>query len=208
MRVVGVLLAAGSSRRMGTLKQLLPFGDRVVLEQGVANFRAAGVRPTVVVLGHAPDTIRAALHDLFAAHDVVAPVNEQHAEGMFTSVQCGVRAACALDADAALLALVDQPFIPSLVYSAVLQAHSAGVASVTVPVFGGRRGHPVALSMALRDAILTPDDPDTNLREVIRAHERDTELVAVDADEILRDMDLPAEYARELATWLDGGQRQ
>ena len=202
MRVVGLLLAAGASRRMGTPKQLLPFGDRTVLEQGVANFRSAGVDSTVVVLGHAPAAIRDELPDLFADDHVVVTVNGRHAEGMFTSVQCGIRAADATSADAVLLSLVDQPFIPPSVYSAVTRAHASARVMVTIPTYGGRRGHPVALSMQLRDAILAPDDLDTNLREVIRAHEADTQLVPVDGEEILRDMDLPAEYARELAAWL------
>jgi CTP:molybdopterin cytidylyltransferase MocA len=190
---------------MGTPKQLLPFGGRTVLEQGVANFRDAGVEPTVVVLGHAPEAIMAELPALFADHHVAATVNERHTEGMFTSVQCGIRAAETLGADAVLLSLVDQPFIPPSVYSAVKHAHATGRVRVTIPTFSGRRGHPVALSMAMRAAILAPDDLDTNLREVIRAHEADTQLVPVDAEEILRDMDLPAEYARELSAWLGRG---
>lgn len=189
---------------MGRLKQLLPFGDRTVLEQGVFNCRAAAVGTTVIVLGHAPDVIRAELPDLFASDDVVATVNERHEDGMFSSVQCGVRAAREAGADVALLSLVDQPFIPPSVYVTVLAAHLAAEASVTIPSFDGRRGHPVALSMGLQDAILRPVDPDTNLREIIRAHESGTNVVAVDADEILRDMDLPDEYAEELARWLAG----
>ncbi|MBT3266871.1 nucleotidyltransferase family protein [Candidatus Poribacteria bacterium] len=207
MRVVGLLLAAGASRRMGRLKQVLPFGEAAVLEQGVANFRDAGVDTTIVVLGHAPDTIRAELPAVFGSDDVVAAVNERHAEGMFTSVQCGIRAAEGLDADAVLLALVDQPFIPPSVYASVIGAHADGGALVTIPVYRGRRGHPVALSMDLRDQILAPDEPDATLRDVVRANESTTRLVTVDADEILRDMDRPDDYARELARWLDRPER-
>lgn len=204
MHAVGVLLAAGSSRRMGRLKQLLPFGDHAVLEQGVFNYRAAGVGATVVVLGHAPGVIRAALPDLFASDDVRSIVNDRHEEGMFSSVQCGVAAASHGGYDAALLSLVDQPFIPPSVYTVVLDAHATTGALVTIPTFDGRRGHPVALSSAVYDAILSPDDPSTNLREIIRAHEEDTHVVPVNASEILRDMDLPAEYADELRRWLSG----
>ncbi len=207
MSVVGVLLAAGASSRMGRPKQLLPFGGRTVLEQGVQNFRDAGVAATVVVLGHHADVIRRETFDILAARDVSEAWNERHEEGMFASVQCGIRAAEALGAGAALLALVDQPFVPPAVYVEVMRAHGVGSATVTLPTRGDRRGHPVALSMTLRDEILRPTDPETTLRDVIRAHESDTQLLPVRADDILRDMDVPEDYERELRRWLHGGGR-
>ncbi len=204
MKFVGVLLAAGASSRMGAPKQLLPFGERTVLEQGVRNLREAGVDATVVVLGHHAAAIRREVSEAFAARDVSEAWNPLHERGMFTSVQCGIRAASELGADVALVALVDQPFVPSTVYAEVMRAHALGSAMVTIPARGERRGHPIALSMRLRDDILDPADPNTTLREVIRAHERDTQLMPVRADEILRDMDVPAEYEEELGRWLAG----
>jgi molybdenum cofactor cytidylyltransferase len=205
VKFVGVLLAAGASSRMGEPKQLLPFGERTVLGQGVHNHRVAGVAATVVVLGHHADAIRGAASDTLAAADVSEAWNERHEDGMFTSVQCGIRAAVELAADAVLMSLVDQPFVPPAVYADVMRAHALGSALVTIPTRGERRGHPVALSMDLREAILEPASPETTLRDVIKAHGERTRLVAVDADEILRDMDVPEEYARELRRWATGG---
>jgi molybdenum cofactor cytidylyltransferase len=208
VKVVGVLLAAGASSRMGTPKQLLPFGERTVMRQGVHNLREAGVEATVVVLGHHADVIRREAPDVLTAPDVSEAWNARHAGGMFTSVQCGIQAASDLGAGVALLALVDQPFVPAAVYVQVLRAHAVGSAKVTIPTRGERRGHPIALSMDLRADILNPADPDTTLRDVIRAHEDDTRLLPVHAEEILRDMDVPEEYARELQRWLAGATRK
>ena len=51
--MTALLLAAGLSRRMGTQKLLLPFGERTVLEAVIGNLRAAGLIPILCVLSEA-----------------------------------------------------------------------------------------------------------------------------------------------------------
>ncbi|HSX78162.1 MAG TPA: NTP transferase domain-containing protein, partial [Candidatus Saccharimonadia bacterium] len=58
MRVVGVVLAAGESRRMGRLKALLPFGAHTVIEHVLQPLLQADLAAVAVVLGHrAPDIV-------------------------------------------------------------------------------------------------------------------------------------------------------
>jgi molybdenum cofactor cytidylyltransferase len=54
-RVTAVVLAAGESRRMGEIKQLLPWGATTVLGQTLRNVKASGVHDVVVVTGHAAE---------------------------------------------------------------------------------------------------------------------------------------------------------
>jgi molybdenum cofactor cytidylyltransferase len=61
--LAGVVLAAGESRRMGTPKQLLPFGERTILERVVDTLLTAGVGQVIVVLGHLADRVRTVLGD-------------------------------------------------------------------------------------------------------------------------------------------------
>jgi molybdenum cofactor cytidylyltransferase len=59
MGVVGVVLAAGESRRMGRLKALLPFGERTVIEQVLHNLLQVNLDGVAVVLGHRAPEIAA-----------------------------------------------------------------------------------------------------------------------------------------------------
>ena len=63
--VAGIVLAAGSSRRMGRGKLLLPWRGRPVLEHVLRAARASGVGPRILVLGHESAAIRAGLDTLY-----------------------------------------------------------------------------------------------------------------------------------------------
>ena len=104
--VSGVVLAAGKSTRMGSLKQLLRLEGRPLLEIALENLRASHASEIVVVLGHAADKIQREAR----LEGVRIAVNEAYAEGMGTSLGVGLRA---LDpaAQAALIVLADQPFV-------------------------------------------------------------------------------------------------
>jgi CTP:molybdopterin cytidylyltransferase MocA len=184
---------------MGEMKQLLPFGGRTVLEHCVATLCAGGTAPIVVVLGYAAQRVLDAAGGAFAAAGVHPIINERHAEGMLTSVQAGLRAAASLGADGVVLGLADQPLVSAEVVRAVADALRASERSIVVPTYGGRRGHPIGLSMGWREHILDLGGPNVGLRDFIRAHARDTLLLPVDTEAILHDMDYPDDYRRCLS---------
>jgi len=202
-RIVGILLAAGASRRMGSPKALLPFGTGTVLEECVARLHEGFVERVIVVLGSDAERIRVSLPTLFAEEGVEAVFNERHASGMLSSVQCGVRAADADVADGFLLSLLDQPFVRGATIRAVVEAFRSTERRIVVPTFGGQRGHPICLAASLRDAILALGNAEGGLRTLIRQREDETLLLPVDSDEVLRDMDTPEDYQRELNRWMN-----
>ncbi|MDA1191658.1 MAG: nucleotidyltransferase family protein [Candidatus Poribacteria bacterium] len=201
-QVVGVLLAGGTSRRMGRLKQLLPFGNHTVIEQCLNTFRESGVSRTYVVLGFAADLIRMQVAMSLARPDVTVIENRRYDDGMLSSAQVGLRAA--READGVLLGLVDQPFIPPTVFKAVIKAFQTTDQPIVVPRFGEKNGHPIALSTACCDEILAMDPHTQMLRDYIRAHENARTAISVDACAILRDMNDSEAYQRELAAWESG----
>lgn len=184
--VVGLVLAAGQSTRMGTPKQLLPVGNKTVIEQVVESVRPV-VGQTVVVLGHAAAAVRAVL----AGCGVLCVYNADYRAGMVTSVQAGIRAAEA--ARAFLVCLGDQPGISQQVVGAVVGAWKESGAPVVVPSFGGRRGHPILVSGSLREEILALP-ASSGLHTVTRAHRTERQVVPVQEQEVLYDMDTPAQY--------------
>src|SRR5277367_5879275 len=87
--VGAIILAGGSSARMGRAKQLLPLGHGTVLEQTIANVRGAEVNEIVLVLGASAETIRRQLPlSLLEGLNVV--VNRAYREGMSSSLRAGL----------------------------------------------------------------------------------------------------------------------
>jgi molybdenum cofactor cytidylyltransferase len=194
----GVVLAAGESRRMGRPKQLLPFGEETILERVVDTLFAAGVGEVIVVLGHLADRVRVVLGD----RPVKIVVNESYREGMLSSVQCGVRA-IDVRQDAALFALGDQPHIDSQVVSEVMHAYRAGEAGMVIPRYGGKKGHPIIIDMLrYRDAILNLPEH-VGLNALMQEHADDVRFIDVATEDIIRDIDVPEDYTRELARFME-----
>src|SRR5713101_3192797 len=105
-RSAGVVLAAGSSRRMGSPKQLLRIDGRPLLEVVVGHANASRLDDVLVVLGASADEIQGQVD--FGRARVL--INPDHASGMASSLRAGL-AALDGDVDAAMVILGDQPDI-------------------------------------------------------------------------------------------------
>lgn len=155
---VVVILAAGAGRRFRGPGHKLDarLRGRPILERAVDSAMAAGIGPVVVVTG-AP--LATALHP-----SVVHVVNEQWAEGQITSLRAGIRAAAELGADAVLVGLGDQPFVPPEAWRRV----AALDRPIVVATYHGQRGHPVRLH---RDTwSLLPHRGDEGARSLLGRH--------------------------------------
>src|ERR1022692_501373 len=103
--VAGVMLAAGSSARMGgPNKLLLKIAGETVLRRAASRAVGAGLAPVIVVLGHEAERARDALSGL--AVSIV--VNPEHALGINRSLRTGI-AALAVSVHAAVVLLADMP---------------------------------------------------------------------------------------------------
>jgi molybdenum cofactor cytidylyltransferase len=147
----------------------------------------------LAVLGADRDAVRKRLMSL----GIDLAVNEDFAKGMLSSVQAGFRA-LPPDAEAAVVMLGDQPFLPAQVVDAVIEAFRRSGKGIVVPAFQGRRGHPVLVDLKYRNEVLALDPAD-GLRQLLRAHPEDIFEAEVEDANILRDMDRPEDYADELA---------
>jgi len=184
-----VILAAGESRRMGTQKLLLPFGDATVVEAVVRTALASGIDRAVAVLGADREAVRAKLE----SSGVDFAVNEMFADGMLSSIQTGFRV-LPPEAEAAVIMLGDQPFLPPSVVDTVVRGYRESLKGIVIPVFRTRRGHPVLVDLKYRDEVLALDPAD-GLRRLMRTHPEDIAEVEVDDANILRDLDTPEDYA-------------
>jgi molybdenum cofactor cytidylyltransferase len=190
--VTAIVLAAGESRRMGTLKPLLPYGSGTVIQAVVRALTGSPVSQVLVVLGHRAEAIEASLEGSGA--EVV--LNPRYPEGMLTSVQAGI-AAAAPDTEWFVLALGDQPSLSSALVERLLEVAGNGSAGIVVPSFGGRRGHPLLIHCRFREEIAALP-AETGLRELLRRHPDAVHHEVVEDEAVLADMDTPADYEREL----------
>lgn len=183
-----VVLAAGESRRMGRPKMLLPYGEKTILESVLDTIRKTPVDGTLVVLGAGRDEISRLLEN----YPVRTVYNPAYRKGMLSSVQAGF-AALPKEAAAGVVFLGDQPFVSQDVVARLCEASLRAPRSIVLPVFGGRRGHPVLIPSEFWGEIPSLS-PEVGLRELMRRHVQDILEVVVEEDNILSDIDDPETY--------------
>jgi molybdenum cofactor cytidylyltransferase len=193
MRTAGVVLAAGSSRRMGAPKQLLDFGGRPLLEVVVTHANASGLDDVVVVLGAGSNEICEVV-DFGRARLICNP---DHASGMASSLLAGI---AALDDDVtrAVVMLGDQPDISSGLLDELLNLQRNSRLPAAALSFDGLLHPPVVLARELW-ADLETLEGDVGCRALIRQR---PELVAAlplgGGHKHPVDVDTPEDYARLL----------
>jgi molybdenum cofactor cytidylyltransferase len=192
--ISAVILAAGLSSRMSQPKQLLPYAEHTVIEQVVSVLLASPVDEVLVITGHQRTRVEARL----VRWPVRIVFNPNYAEhDMLSSVQVGLKALSATSR-AALLALGDMPAIEEDVITQLVQAyHAAGDECVYIPSYRRQAGHPVLVPRPYWPAILSLPADDT-LRSILRADNTQVHWEVVHTASVVRDIDTPADYAREL----------
>jgi molybdenum cofactor cytidylyltransferase len=189
---LAIVPAAGSSRRMGRPKLLLPFGDTTVAGSLLAALRRGGAGRIVVVIAPHDEALRA---NALAAGAEVA-VNENPERGMLSSILAGVErlggaAALAAAGEPLLITPADLPAIRPATILALIATLERG-ARLAVPTYRGKRGHPLAIDPALVPSIAAVD-PNQGLRQLLDRHAV-TELEVEDRG-VIADVDTPADYA-------------
>jgi len=171
---------------MGKPKALLPFRGRTFLENILDVIARSSIQNTVIVIGHHRDDITARL-------DLPNMVfNPNYEQGMVTSFQTGIRA-LPPDSAGAVLFLVDHPVVEAATIDALVK--SSAPDRIVVPVFNGRRGHPVLFAQAVLQEILAlPPSQGANI--VVRRDPGRIVEVAVDSPGILIDVDTPEDFEK------------
>ncbi len=190
--ICAIVLAAGQSKRMGVQKLLLPFGGKTVIAHIVEQLTASSVDEVHVVVGCHGKQVSEGL----SGRPVSIVNNSSYKSGMLSSVRCGLRAV-SQQCRAVLVALGDQPSVTTKLIDQMLQKYDSTEKQILVPLYNGKRGHPVIFSAAYCDEILTHYDS-VGLRGLLYAHEEDIFELPVETSGVLSDMDYPQDYQREL----------
>jgi molybdenum cofactor cytidylyltransferase len=185
--ILGIILAAGASRRMGAPKALLDYRGETFLDRLI---RVVGtVAEPLVVLGYRAEAVRAG-----STRPSKFVVNPDPRRGQLSSLQTALAAAPS-DFEGFLFIPVDCPAVAEETVRrlAVAFARRDPASLFVIPRDGQKRGHPVFAAPPIAGEILALAST-AQARDVVHRHVPDTLYVDVDDAGILADIDDPAAY--------------
>lgn len=189
-RITGVVLAAGASRRLGTPKQLLPYGDSTLLGTTLGLARACGFDQLIVTLGAAAEPVRAAV----ALDGIDVVVAEHSGSGCSSSLRAALDAVDPTAAGMVLL-LGDQPTVPVRTVRRLIDERSGD--PIAVCRYADGIGHPFWLGRAVF-ADLARLHGDKGVWKLIEGGQVPVREIGVDG-QVPPDVDTWDDYERLLA---------
>jgi molybdenum cofactor cytidylyltransferase len=188
--VLGLVLAAGGSTRMGRPKQLAELDGRPLLAHVLAAAEGAPLDRVVVALGGAAGEVLERV-DLGRAEPLVI-------EGWDAGMGHVLAAALAAATDnwrAVVVLLGDQPLVAGRAVARVVEAWRAGAGPVVTATYGGRPGHPKLFDRRLLPELLRLTG-DTGARDLVAAHPEWVHRVEVGDLASDADIDVEADLER------------
>jgi CTP:molybdopterin cytidylyltransferase MocA len=187
--IAGLLLAAGEGRRLGQPKALVQLDGETLAERGVHTLRSAGCEPVVVVVGAAADRVLR-LPGLAGA---ITVTNDAWRSGLASSLRAGL-AACS-DAEAAVVALADQPEVSPEAVRRLCESWRAARPAAVVAGYDGVPRNPVLLDATVWPEVVASAVGDTGARGWLQQNAHRAVVVECADVASARDVDTPAELA-------------
>lgn len=169
MPLAAVILSGGASRRMGSPKALLPYQGKPFLEHLLDVTRHKKIAWRRVVLGADVETISGVVS--LTKEELV--VNDDWEKGQLSSIQAAIRS-LPTGTDGILLCLIDHPLISSTLVYELIDSFYSSQKQIVLPLYNGRRGHPVIFSATLYQELLNAP-LETGARSVVWANAAEVE---------------------------------
>ncbi|PWW25797.1 molybdenum cofactor cytidylyltransferase [Cytobacillus oceanisediminis] len=192
MAGAAILLAGGQSTRMGELKGLLSWHGRTLFEYQLQTLIESPFSDVIAVVGYRSEE----LETMAKNYPVKVVKNDLFHTGKCSSIIAGVSAANT-HARNILITAVDQP-ASELTLKRLYNVQIRERSLITVPVFQGRRGHPVLFSSGLREELSAIKEETKGLRSVFQKHKSLVKEVPVDDSSIHLNLNTPEDYLHAL----------
>ena len=189
MNVAAIILAAGSSSRMGRSKQMLDIHGETLLERTTKTVLASGIRDVVVVLG-ADNQIH---KQVLASCPVIIIDNNDWTKGMGSSIKCGLRHLTHMGSgyDGVLIFVCDQPLLTTELISTILQTFDQNRKPIIASVYSAVPGVPVLFEKSYFQKLMQLPD-DQGAKRLIQQNPADVGLVPFPGGEV--DLDTMQDY--------------
>ncbi|MGZ5221080.1 MAG: nucleotidyltransferase family protein [Chitinophagaceae bacterium] len=184
-----IILAAGSSSRMGRPKQLLPYMGKSLLSHSVDIANDADANPVIVVLG----ANAALLEKEIDEKKVHIVVNKEWQEGMASSIRCGLNTLLhiAPSSGAAILMVCDQPFVSASLLNELISQQKNTGKLIVASQYQNTVGPPTLFDKTIFPELMALQG-DAGARKIVERHSNDTTTVLFTAGNI--DIDTEADY--------------
>jgi molybdenum cofactor cytidylyltransferase len=197
VKISGIVIASGEGKRIGRIKQLLPWKNSTILGNIIDTLKDTDLDKIYIVLGHEKEEIleNIKLH-LTEKFEVI--FNENYKKGMLTSIQEAVKK-IPDDYSGFIIFLGDQPFIKKETVDKSIERIKAKDYPIIVSCYKGERGHPTFISLEFKEKILSLDPEKGALRDIIY-DARNKNLVfdfETDDEDVIKDIDTYEDYIRE-----------
>ncbi len=189
--ITAIILAAGSAKRMGTQKLLLPFGNCTIVECVMRVVKASELFDDIVVV-YRDSAVRETAEKL----GIRTAMNLNAHMGLSTSVIAGVKS-CNADTEAYMFFSGDQPLISEEWLEALTNEYKKSKEYIIVPLYREKRGMPTIFPASFRDELLSVEG-DSGGRSIIEKHREKVVFVKNDNKAAGFDIDTSEDYESAL----------
>jgi len=191
--VTAIVLAAGSSQRMGNVnKLLLQYKSKTIIETTLENIIAAKVNKVIVVTGYEAEKIKTAIQHLPV--DIIH--NDDFLKGMTTTIQRGIEHA---KEGGYMICLADMFMISAGEYVLLKKIFEKNFRSnakyIYLPRYKNEKGNPVIFSPYYKDAILEHKEME-GCKAIVQSNKENIFWIDMPTDHVLQDMDYYEDYKK------------
>jgi len=184
-----VILAAGSSSRFGSAKQLLHFNNKTLLQHVIDEAIDSGAEPVIVVTGANADEVEKEIKN----KKVEFVFNKSWKEGMASSIVAGVKKAITLinDIEKIIITVSDQPFVSSTLFKQLYQTQEKNVQQIVACSYANTIGTPVLFTQNYFDALMSLQGEE-GAKKILKANNSD--VTTIDFPQGAIDIDTQKDY--------------
>src|SRR5262249_38399451 len=175
--VAGVVLAAGTSTRMGQNKLFMELDGEPLVRRAVGRAAQAGFDPLIVVLGHEADRVRRVLDGV----DYQPVVNGEYERGVNGSLRAGIQAASQSSARAAVVMLADMRFVTTAMLQTLVRKYRESDAPLVISDYAGVNAPPMLYDRALFGELAISEGQGCG-KHVVKTHRHEAESASWPVD--------------------------
>ena len=191
-KIMGVILAAGNSTRMGKDNKLLKnIGDSPLIRNTAIEMLKSDLDSCSIVLGYQSDKVAAVIRDL----NINLILNPMWEKGQASSLKAALNTLDTTYSDI-LIMLGDLPGIKSSHINKVIEEHlltNNRKSKITIPSFKGRKGNPVIWGRSFFQD-LSNLEGDVGGRALFSEHPAAINIIEMDDPWVVTDADTPKDF--------------